>query len=217
MTLSDPRATADFVDLLRITSVVWRSQRNDELSGVGSGQTWTAEEAPPLWGADVTIDTINIAAARRAKAMINSLSSPGQTFYLYDPIAKYPASDPDGSILGSSTVVIDSIGSDNMSLALSGLPADYELSPGDYFHVDYGSDPTRRALFEISEAATASGLGVTGTFAIYPHLQTGITTTMQVTLIKPAARVFIVPGSINLGTEEGVIVSGIAFTALQKL
>lgn len=217
MSLSDPRALTDFVDLLRIASVVWRSQRNDELSGSASGQTWTAEVAPPLWGADVTLDISTMAEARRAKALINSLSSPGQSFYLYDPIAKYPGSDPTGSILGTSTVLIHSIGSDNKSVSLSGLPASYVLSPGDYFHVDYGSDPTRRAFFEVSEGSTASGPGTTPEFAIYPHLQTGITTTMQVTLAKPAARVFIVPGSINLGTEEGVIVSNIGFTALQKL
>jgi hypothetical protein len=217
MSLSDPRAIADFVDLLRITSVVWRSQRNDEISGQGSGQTWTAELAPPLWGADVTVDILDMTEARQVRAMINSLSGPGKSFYLYDPIGKYPASDPDGSILGSSTVLIDTIGGDNTSVKLSGLPAGYTLGPGDYFHVDYGSNPTRRALFEVSETGIASGAGLTGLFAIYPHIQTGITTTMEVTLIKPAAKVIIVPGSINPGTEQGVTVSGIAFTAIQKL
>lgn len=217
MTLSDPRALADFVDLLKIDSVVWRSQRNDEISGVGSGQTWTAETAPPLWGADVTLILMRASEARQVRAIINSLSGPGQSFYLYDPIGKYPASDPDGSILGNSTVLIDTIGTDNSSVKLSGLPAGYALTPGDYFHVDYGTSPTRRAFFEVSDAAVADGSGLTGLFAVYPNIQTGITTTMQVQLAKPSAKVMIVPGSIQPGTTQTLFVSGMGFTAIQKL
>ena len=74
--------------------------------------------------------------------------------------------DPGGSVLGSATVTIASISGRQMSL--TGLPAGYQLKWGDLFSVNYGTNPVRRALFEINEDITANGAGTTGNFEVTP-------------------------------------------------
>lgn len=217
MALSDPRALADFIEQAKVRSVLWRSQRVDKVSGAGSGQYVAVETSPPLWGADVVIRDLVYAKAVIVRAMINSLCRPGQSFYLYDPIAKYPASDPNGTILGASVVTLSSIGADNSSAAFTGLPPNYKLTRGDKFHAAYGTSPVRRAFFELSEDGAADDTGLTPTLAFYPALPTGIVATSVVNFAKPSAKVSIVPGSINLGTAEAQFVTGMGFTALQKI
>jgi hypothetical protein len=112
-------------------------------------------------------------------------------------------------------VVIASINANRKALTLSGLPAGYVITMGDYLHVDYGT-PSRRALLQASEGATANGSGVTGEFEVRPHLRPGIATALAVTLKKPAAKVKIVPGSVRIETVT-TLLSQLRFTARQTL
>jgi hypothetical protein len=99
-------------------------------------------------------------------------------------------------------------------LKLGGLPAGYSLRRGDMLHVDYGSGP-RRALHRIVEDATANGAGITPFFEVRPYLKTGTTTGAVVTLIKPAAKMMLEPGSFDPGTEARVHTAGMSFTAIE--
>jgi hypothetical protein len=82
-------------------------------------------------------------------------------------------------------------------------------------HVDYGT-PSRRALVQAAEGATANGFGVTSEFEVRPQLRPGITTGLTVTLKKPAAKVKIVPGSLRIETVT-TLLSQLRFTARQTL
>jgi tRNA pseudouridine(38-40) synthase len=98
---------------------------------------------------------------------------------------------------------------------LGGLPAGYTLRRGDMLHFDYGSGPTRRALHRIVEDATANGSGSTPFFEVRPYLKTGTATGAVVTLIKPAAKMMLEPGSFDPGTEARVHTAGMSFTAIE--
>jgi hypothetical protein len=86
---------------------------------------------------------------------------------------------------------------------------------GDYMHVDYGT-PSRRALLQAAEGATANGSGVTGEFEVRPQLRPGITAGLAVALKKPAAKVKIVSGSVRIETVT-TLLSQLRFTARQTL
>src|SRR5690606_16055831 len=109
-----------------------------------------------------------------------------------------------------------SVGENNKSLSLSGLPAGYVLTIGDKGQIVYSSSPTRNFFFEVSETVAADGDGLTPEFEVFPHLPPGLTTGLSVTLIKPACRGFIMPGTFNPGTARGMITTGAGFTFMER-
>lgn len=217
MTIIYPRAIASFADVLPISSIVWRVQRADEFAGLGSSQSIPIELADPLWAADITLDKDQWRDARKVSARLNSLEGSIRDFYLTNPSARWPAADPCGVILGARTVTIASIGANRDSVGFAGLPSGYKLTEGDFFSLDFSSNPNRRAAFQLLEDATASGGGATAAVRVFPHVWTGITTGMTVTLIDPSAKFFISPNSLKMGAIRHAIVDGASFSVLQRL
>jgi hypothetical protein len=214
MTLSFPLALADLADLLPIAGVAWNEARQDAVSALGSGEWLTHELGPPLHEAEVRTARMPHARAEQLRARLRALEG-GAHFYLSNPTMPYPQADPGGMVLGMASVVIASIDANRRALALSGLPAGYVITMGDYLHVDYGA-PSRRALLQAAEGAIASGSGVTPEFEVRPHLRSGITAGLAVVLKKPAAKVKIVPGSLRVETVT-TLLSQLRFTARQTL
>jgi len=166
MAVSYPYSLPAFADLLKISSIVWDIQRNDELSGSGDGRVWQAELAPPLWTGTVTLSDMYNAEAKQIAARIRKLHGAQEALFLYDPLSKYPQADPDGTKLGAASVSVAAFGADNASLSLKGLPAGYRLTVGDKMQVGYGG---RYAFLEISETVDASGQGITPVFGVFPQ------------------------------------------------
>lgn len=216
MAIALPLSVAAFADNLRIQSVRWMLRRQNEYSGLGDGQTLGAELAPPLWTGDVTLVQMPLSAASQVQALIEASDEVLGGFYLYNPRQPYPQADPDGSILGAATPTIHSVGGDSKSLRLAGLPAGYVVTRGDCLAFDHGS-PARRAFHRIVETATADGVGVTPAFEVRPHLRPGAANGLAVSLVKPAARVFIVPGSFDPGVGRQTWVEGMRFDVMQRI
>lgn len=212
--LSFPFVLADLADLLPVAAVAWNEARQDAISALGSGEWLTHELGPPLHEAEVRTARMPHARAEQLRARLRTVNG-GAHFYLCNPTMLYPQADPGGAVLGSASVVIASINANRRALALSGLPAGYVITMGDYLHVDYDAPP-RRALLQAAEGATANGSGVTPEFDVRPHLRPGITAALAVSLKKPAAKVKIVPGSVRIETVT-TLLSQLRFTARQTL
>lgn len=206
----------NLAEKLRIKAVRWQLQRFDEMSGLGSGDMLVAELAPPRIFADVTLMPMYHDEAAEVQALLDTLDGGMNDFYLWRPQQPLPKADPDGSILGASEPVINTLGVNNKSLSLSGLPVGYVITAGDALAFDYGSSPTRRAFHTATQTVTANGLGVTPNFEVRPHFRPGVSTGIAVALIRPAAKVFIVPGSFNPGTADGLITDGMSFQVMQR-
>lgn len=246
------KTLAQFFDLLRFMPMRWEIQRNDELSGVGSGVVYQAELAPPLWTATVTLRPVRLTEANQASALINSLQGALEPFMFRDPFICGPRLDPDGAILsgggvneggdyvvtdyntgepgypgavlnfsgdeyllegGEAAVVI--VGSaSGTSLSLTGLPENYQLSIGDKLQITTSGGQT--AFVEVSEPVTASALGATGPFKVFPRLPVAVGTGNSVTLYQPACPCVLVPGSFRSGSISGNVVSGMTFSIVQK-
>lgn len=215
MALTFPLSLADFADTIGVRQVKWLPQDNRQYSGMGSGQILQADLGPSLWTGEVTLREYYHAEARRIEAKLNAVIRSIGSFYLYDPRHRGPTLDSDGAILGSATVQIASL-PDAKSMTLKGLPAGYTLSVGDYLSFDYGS-PARRAFHEICEDVTADGTGVTPAFEVNPVIRTGAAVDDVVTLVKPAMKCIIRPGTLDVGSTENVVTTAISFSVVQKL
>lgn len=217
MALVDPRPLADLADLLPVRSTRWKPFRIDQLEIFGSSKTLALGLADPLWSAELEVDWSLWDDARDLQAAINSLQGAEQTFLFCNPMARFPRLDPTGAGLTGYSPKLSAIDSDNKRVKFNGLPAGYHLSRGDFWHIDFSSAPTRRGLFELSEAGVADGTGLTGWITTFPHVWPGIVTGADVALVNPAAKVFITPGSYDAGGTLHARVEGMRFTVLQKL
>ncbi|MEZ5790512.1 MAG: hypothetical protein R3D34_06885 [Nitratireductor sp.] len=214
MALTFPLSLAAFYDLLSIAEVRLELMRQDEHSGMGSGETLAAELAPALWQAEITLDPMPIAEAARIAALIEALDGSIRTFHLANPAHEYPLADPDGSILGAAAPEILSVASGGGALALAGLPAGYQLSAGDFLSFSHGSG--RQALHRVVETAMADGAGETADFEVRPPLPAAATAGMAITLLRPTAKMALVPGSFEAGTTAGAMTRGMKFTARER-
>ncbi|MCO4316348.1 hypothetical protein M8997_004065 [Phyllobacterium sp. 21LDTY02-6] len=218
MALTYPLSLAQFAEKLNIASVIWQLKEQQQLTGLGSGEILAANMAPPRVEAQVDINPMYHEDAAEVQALIEALDGALGTFYLHSPQKAYPRMDPTGSILGASSVTIDSLVSNNKEMRLAGLPAGYVLSGGDLLSFNYGTNPVRRALHRIVLPVTASGTGVTPLFEVRPYIRPGAATGLAVTLIKAAAKVKMIPDSFNPGTNDSDgITRGMSFQVRQTL
>jgi len=100
-------------------------------------------------------------------------------------------------------------------LRLSGLPGGFVLSPGDFLAFDYGIAPVGRALHRLQSGGVADGFGVSGWLWLTPHIEPGALTGAAVSLVRPACKAVIVPGSVDPGVTSGNLTTGAAFSFRQ--
>lgn len=215
-----PLSLADFYDKLRIAvpGRNWELARFDQMSGLGNGQPLSAELASPLWRLPVQLVAMDNDEADQILAMLEMLNHPGRAFYFSNPKREYPAYDPTGSILGSSTPAIHTLESNNRQMRVSDLPSGYRLTQGDMLAFDYGPlGEKRRALHRITETVTASSGGLTPLFEVFPHVRSGALVGDLIMLSNPAVLASVVPGSFASGTADTVNTQGITFEVMQRL
>ncbi len=105
MTITFP--LANLTDSLKIQSVKWLLESNQETSGMASGAIIVADLGPRYWTAEVEMGQLTHGEAVQAQAIIESLDGGMNDFYLHDPRIPYPQSDPGGKLLtnGSSVTI----------------------------------------------------------------------------------------------------------------
>ncbi|HWJ88509.1 MAG TPA: hypothetical protein VNS12_10595 [Pelagibacterium sp.] len=203
---------------MAIGSPNWQLMRNDQTSGLGSGQPLSAELASPLWTLPVQLVSMGNDEADHILAMLEMLCHPGRKFYFSNPKREYPAADPSGATLGAATPTLHTIAANNRQLRITGLPNGYRLTVGDMLAFDYGpSGQKRRALHRVTETVSALSSGVTPTFEVFPHIRAGALVGDPVFLAKPAILASVMPGSFNPGTADTVNTHGVAFDIIQRL
>jgi len=208
-------ATSDLMSLLPAGSVSFYLETGQELSGIGSGAIIAARLRPSRWVADVNASNMDLWTYKQCLALIDVLDGSLSTFLMYDHANQYPTSDPTGSIVGASTVQIQSVGADYKSLALKGLPANYVLSRGDLIQVTWFS-PARIALHRvIPSSVTADGSGITAEFEVRPHIIDGMAANDACSIKQPAAEMLMVPGSLSVNAQP--FSGSISFKAVQML
>lgn len=206
--------TTDLMDALPISDSIFTLQRQQEVSTQGSGAPRGSDIGEPLWVAKVTCSVVkNDSEARDIEGLIDELDGVIGSFYLSNVRFPFPRLDPGGVVLGASEVTIYALDEEDASvLRFAGLPVGYTLRRGDYFHFDAAG---HRCLHKIvSATGTADGAGRTGFLKVRPFIRAGAETGLQVTLKKPAAEMFIVPGSCEARSIRPTL-GAITFAAQQ--
>jgi len=191
----------------------WDIQRNDEYSGTGDGRVWQAKLAPELWRATVVHAQLLNTVAEELDGAIRALRGAEVPFMMASPLFCAPKSDPTGAGLEGANVSLLSISATRAAVVLAGLPAGYKLTTGDKFTFAYGG---RFYFGEFSQTAVAALDGTTAQIAVFPNLPAGAAAGVAVTLIKPACKVVIVPGSYKVGEISGRFTRGGSFQIIQK-
>ncbi|WP_180901763.1 hypothetical protein [Martelella soudanensis] len=206
------KTLAQFFDHLPLLPMRWEIQRNDELSGIGSGVVFQAELATPLWSAAIALQPVRLPEANEISALVNGLAGAQEPFLFRDPYICGPKLDPQGAGLGGVAVTVSA--ANGRSLSLEGMPAGYRLSIGDKIQI-IASGGTH-AFVEVSENVVATAGGTTGSFQVFPRLPVSVSAGASCSFARPACPCIILPGSFQSGTPSGNIVTGIAFRIVQK-
>jgi len=113
------------------------------------GQPLSARFGDRLWRMALTMPSGYHAAHRRWQALLSLLEQPGASLLM--PVRPYtgPALDPGGAALGASSPNLHTISADRREIRISGLPAGYTISAGDFLSFTYSSSPTRYALHHV--------------------------------------------------------------------
>ena len=211
MSLSFPLSTAAFFDTLRLASFTFPPSYGQESSGTGGGKLIVKDLRPMLWSAQGATVDLSFDDFAAVSASLEAVAEAMGSFYAYDITKKYPIKDPTGSILGAASVIIDTI-TGNYSIKLSGLPAGYIVSRGDFLS---WNDGVSQMLHRAVETVTADGFGLTPLFDVRPKLSGASVTTTPVTLIKPTCEMMLVPGSFTHSDGSSVMSRILSFQAIQ--
>lgn len=214
MPITFPISTTAFMRTLLIAELSFDDPENVETNITGGGEIMKAELAPQLWSGEATLGKMTDTEARNADVLLSLLRGPAATFFAYDTRRPGPQLDRNGAILGAAAVIINSLPT-SREMSLSGLPAAYVLSRGDWLHFNYAG---RRALHRVVDVTvTASGTGVTPVFEVQPVVRAGAVTGTSITLIRAACKAVLVAGGVTKGTGARTIYSGMSFRWQQTL
>ncbi len=210
--MADPLALSVIFNRLPIATVEWTLQRNDEFSGLGTGDVWTTEIADPLWAGDVTLGRGLHDELKQAAALIRRLGGARQSFMLCDPTSLFPQADPAGTILGASNVTVRAVTGDRNVGLFQGLPPAYRLTVGDKVQVTNG---TLRTFHEVSETIVGTAGGLIDV-QLHPWLPLSLPAGAIITLIRPACPVIVAPNTHKPGVSRRSVTEGAGFRVLQK-
>lgn len=213
MATSDPLGLDAFANLLRLEHTNLRPNWQQQRSVTGGGETRYADRAPMLWTAQPSTVPMENGEAEGLMALINSRGGGLRTVLLFNSRLPFPASDPDGAIIGATIPKLGVI-ADRLHVAFTGFPVGYILPVGTYFGLTY--DTSRRYLGQLVEARTANGAGAVASVEVWPPLPASVVGALDVTVAKPPARFRITPGSAYI-SEQSTIHAVVTFAAEQTL
>lgn len=188
-----------------------------EQSRTASGVTYVKEFGFPLWQMKAQSKILSPNNLDYWRARLKALEGGLQTFYGYPLSRTYPILYPNGSwptglAFSGTTAVLNGVNANRKAISVSGLPAAYRVSVGDFFQL--GTTDLHQAL----ETATASGGGLTPEFEVRPHIWTGVvggnSPAVPVSVKRPHCIMAVLPGSI--GSDSGLDGRGsISFAAME--
>ena len=168
-----------------------------EASRTAIGQTFVKDFGSPLWTASYQSRSMRPNELDAWRARLKALEGGLKQFRGRPTSRCYPIAYPNGMGMGNvATVKVGTIGANRNTMTMTGLPAGYVVSVGDYLQI---------APNNLHQVVNVAGAEI----EIRPHLWPTITTGNAVTLVRPSCLMTIVPGSINttadLSTGRGVI------------
>ncbi|WP_417585144.1 hypothetical protein [Pelagibacterium sp.] len=193
MALANPLGADAFFDRFRLNNAQLVQGFQQQRSATAGGNAGYADRAVPLWQAQCVTVPMEHGEAEGLMALINSRAGGIKTVLLYNKKLPYPASDPDGSLVGSVVPEINVI-TDRLHVSFSGFPVGYQIPLGTYFGIVF--DTSRYYLGQFLEARTANPItGAVASTEIWPPLPASISSGADIIIKKPCAKFRITPNS----------------------
>lgn len=202
------------VDALGVEKVTWDIEEFKEHDMQGSGHDIDVKLAPSKWRASLISRELYNDLARKVAALVRKAD--GREFMIYDPSNPFPTADPRGVVLGASVVQVNSIGSDNASLSLKGLPGNYKLTAGDKGQIVFASGAANY-FFEFSEDRVSNGSGITLVGDVWPPIPIGIVTDATVILARPKCKMKVAKTGFAPGQSSGNMTFGTSVTMMESI
>jgi len=218
MSIVFPLTLAAFFDRLPVQDVrLPPPVPGRQINNLAGGEILAAEVSPALWEGSVTLAPMRAREAEGLVVLLALLEVPGRSFEVRRANQIGPAGDPLGTTLGASSVTISGFDLEASTLDLAGLPAGYQLAPGDQLSFGYDASPVRQALHLVAAPGTANGSGALSGLVVAPHLRAGLAVAAPVQLVRPFCRAVLVPGSVNYGVTRNGITSAVQFGFRQSV
>lgn len=166
-----------------------------EQSRQQNGVTRLKDFGSPLWQTSVASKpNLTRPVLDMWRARLNRLWNGEETFYGYSlsrcwPMAYPGGSWPTGGTFDGVSANLDFIGDDNRSIKVSALPVGFEFRVGDFLQIGTND------LYQVQEAATADGTGLTGQFEVFPNLWPGTVTGTPISVKRPHCLMTLLPAS----------------------
>lgn len=174
-----------------------------EISRTAIGQTFVKDLGSPLWRATYQSRLMKPNELDTWRARLKAMEG-GLKQFLGRPTSRcYPIAYPKGAGMGNvSDVKIASIGGDRKTITLSGLPAGYQATAGDYIKIGTHN------LHQVVDTV--------GSIEVRPHLWPGTAVDDIVTLVKPSCRMTILPGTLSSSADASTGRGTISFQAIES-
>lgn len=216
--LNFPLSLAQFLHVLPVADMTFSLSEALVSDETGRGEVLTAAIGARLWTGSVTVVPQRLDLSGRYSALLDLIRQPGATFFIGDVARRGPAGDPTGALLGAATPTLSAVSTDRRQLTVAGLPPGYALGPGDYLSLNYGSSPVRRALHRIVfGGGVANSAGLLPSVEIIPPVRNGFTIGAAVTLVNPACKAVILPGTATPSRARRGLGDGLSFGFIQTL
>lgn len=190
----------------------------DEYSRSAGGVTYAKNLGSPLWRLAAQSRSLRANELDAWRARLDALENGLKLFRGYSmsrcyPIA-YPKSGwPTGGAFDGVSAGVSSVGLNNISLRVDGLPAGFAFSVGDLLQITTATG--RKDVHRVVEAATADGGGETGVFEVRPALWQGVAVGNLVSVKRPWVPMMIVPGTISTQAEMATGRGTVSFEAVE--
>lgn len=189
-----------------------------EYNRTGNGEQIGADLGERLWQGEIELGRMGRSEAGRLEVLVDLLNQPGRAFHVFDTRRPAPLLDPNMTGLAGFNPVLHNLpGAEPRDMQISGLPAGYVLSPGDYLSFQYGSSPTRFALHRVVSGVTTLGTGITPMFEVMPARKPGATVGTAVTFYRPFCKAVVLAGSVVPTRTRHTISEGLRFAYVQTV
>jgi hypothetical protein len=210
-----PISVSAFFEGLNVMRASFDLPANQMVTRSAGGDVMRAELGARLWRVQLELSSARHRDAEQIRAKLHLLRQPNASLLIRPKPCYAPAYDPTGSIIASSTVLLASVNANLRDITISGLPAAYAITAGDYLSFTYGTDPVRYGFHQAVSSATANGSGVTGAFEVIPPIRPGYAIGATVRLLRPWMKAVLVEGST--GSAGRAVTDGISLTLQQTL
>lgn len=210
-----PMSAATFFENLRIMRASFDLPTNQLITRSAGGDVMRAELGARLWRAQLDLVPQTHLEVEKIRARMHLLRQPSASLIIRPSPYYAPYNDPDGTILATSTVTLHTVNANLRDIRITGLPAGFWMSTGDYLSFTYGTDPTRYAFHQLVSSAQADGTGLTSLFEVVPPIRPGYAIGAAVRLVKPWMKAVLVESST--GSAGVAVTDGISLTLQQTL